>query len=214
LKAVLLDALGTLVALEPPGPRLAAALGVPEADSVRAFAAEMAYYRAHLDEGRDVDSLAELRRRCAEVLFGALPPEARPADPVEVLMSSLHFSAFPDAGPALEALRARGVKRVVVSNWDCSLPDVLDRIGLAPLLDGVVASAAIGARKPSAEIFERALEIARTRDAIHIGDSVDEDVEGARAAGIEPLLLRRDGSPGPLAVPTIASLAALTLLAR
>src|SRR5438105_14115179 len=116
------------------------------------MAAEMSYYRAHLDEGRDADSLAALRRRCAEALRDALPEGARPADLDELvvlLLDSLRFRAFPDAGPALEAARSRGLRPVVVSNWDCSLPDVLARIGLAPLLDGIVASAAVGARKPS-----------------------------------------------------------------
>ncbi len=212
MKAVLLDALGTLVALEAPAPHLARALCIPEAEAERAIAAEMAYYRAHLNDGKDAASLAELRHRCAEVLVEEL--SERPADPVGVLLESLHFHAFPDARPALEGLRARGLKLVVVSNWDCSLPDVLERIGLASLLDGVVASASVGARKPSREIFDRGLAIAGTRDAIHVGDGIVEDVEGARAAGIEPILLRRDGRAGPQGVRTIASLSALTLAAR
>jgi HAD superfamily hydrolase (TIGR01549 family) len=208
IKAVLLDALGTLVSLEPPGPHLAAALSIPEADAERAVAAEMSYYREHLDEGRDGESLVDLRRRCAEVLRDALPRRARPADPVEVLLGSLHFSAFPDARPALEDLHARALRLVVASNWDCSLPDVLDRIGLAPLLDGVVASATVGARKPSPAIFKRALELAGVPadGAVHVGDSLTDDVEGARAAAIAPGLRRREGGAGPVGVTTIASL--------
>jgi putative hydrolase of the HAD superfamily len=106
------------------------------------------------------------------------------------------------------------MRLVVVSNWDCSLPDVLERIGLAPLLDGVVASAAAGARKPAAAIFERALALARVESAraLHVGDSIDDDVEGARGAGIEAVLLRRDGTPGPPDVTTIASLTELERL--
>jgi putative hydrolase of the HAD superfamily len=76
------------------------------------------------------------------------------------------------------------------------------------MLDGVVTSAEAGARKPSAAIFERALGLAGVGggDAIHIGDSLEEDVAGARAAGIEPVLLRRDGATGPTGIRTIASL--------
>jgi len=44
---------------------------------------------------------------------------------------------------------------------------------------------------------------------VHVGDSLEEDVVGARAAGIEAVLLRRDGRPGPSGVRTIASLAEL-----
>ena len=100
---------------------------------------------------------------------------------------------------------------VVVSNWDVSLHEVLARLELAPLLDGVVTSAEIGARKPAAAIFERALGAwaPGRADAIHVGDSVEEDVAGARAAGIEPVLVRRDGRPGPDGVRTITTLSEL-----
>ena len=58
----LLDALGTLVELEPPWAHLAEALGVePDERLARALRAEMAYYREHSHEGRDADSLADLR---------------------------------------------------------------------------------------------------------------------------------------------------------
>jgi putative hydrolase of the HAD superfamily len=83
---------------------------------------------------------------------------------------------------------------VCVSNWDFELGAVLERIGLAPALDGVVTSAAVGARKPDPAIFAAALAVAgcEAAAAIHVGDS-DEDVEGARAAGIDVLRIDRDG---------------------
>jgi putative hydrolase of the HAD superfamily len=111
----------------------------------------------------------------------------------------------------LRELRAAGRRVVVVSNWDFSLHDVLGRIGLAPLLDGIVTSAECGARKPAREIFERALRLAgaEAAEAIHVGDSLAEDVEGARAAGVMPVLLRRDGASGPRGVTTIRSLTEL-----
>ncbi len=220
-EALLLDALGTLVALEPPAPRLRRALSngfgvsVSERDAERAIGAEIAYYRSHLDEGRDEATLAELRRACAQAMGAALPSEAReplePAALVSALLESLEFSVFEDVRPALREFRDRGLRLVVVSNWDVSLGDVLRRLDLTPLLDGVVTSAAAGARKPAAAIFTRALRLVRTPPgrAAHIGDSLVEDVEGARAAGIEAILLRRDGSAGPPGVRTISSLAEL-----
>lgn len=205
-RAVLLDALGTLVKLEAPAPRLrqellrCLGLSVSEDEARRAIAAEMVYYRAHLNEGRDEASLGELRRRCAEVLWRELSgnERAEPSDlaaVVDALMSSLSFSAFEDAPGALNALRELGLVLIVVSNWDASLPGVLHRVGLAALLDGVVTSAEVGARKPAPAIFERALALASAsaEDAIHVGDSYAEDVEGARAAGIEAVLLAREG---------------------
>ena len=223
---MLLDALGTLVELEAPAPRLRdelrrrLGLSVSEAEAQRAIAAEMVYYRAHLDEGRDPPSLAGLRTRCAEALWRALPLSERSGPPdlellVDALMASLSFRAFPDAAGALTALRELGLVLIVVSNWDCSLPAVLDRVGLAVQLDGVVTSAQIGARKPQRAIFDRALQLARVgaEEAVHVGDSPAEDVEGARAAGIEAVLLARREA-GPRVAHRIRSLSELPALLR
>jgi len=221
-RAILLDALGTLVALEPPAPFLRAELSMRfglelgEADCARAIAAEIEYYRAHLDEGRDRDSLAELRRRCALALRGALPAPAQDAARdlaalTQALLASLRFRPYPDAPPALDEWRERGLRLVVASNWDVSLHDVLERVGIGSSLDAVVTSAEAGARKPDSAIFVQALRAAgvRPEQAIHVGDSIEEDVRGARAAGIEAVLLRRgDAAPTP-GVRTIVSLTEL-----
>ncbi len=97
--------------------------------------------------------------------------------------------------PRCCALRDRGLKTIVVSNWDCSLGDVLERCGLAPLLDGAVSSAEAGHRKPDPGIFAPALELAgcEPAEALHVGDSPVEDGEGARAAGVPVLLIDREG---------------------
>jgi putative hydrolase of the HAD superfamily len=191
-RAVLLDALGTLVELEPPWRHLAEALGTePDDRLVAAVRAEMRYYREHSHEGQDPDSLAELRARCAEVLSGELGR----AVPVETMMAAIRFRAFEDAAPALAELRALGLRLVCVSNWDVSLPEVLHRCGLDGALDGVVTSAHAGARKPDPAIFEPALELARCSavEALYVGDTPAEDVEGAWAAGIPALLIDREG---------------------
>ena len=217
---ILLDALGTLVALEPPAPRLRTelavrfGLNVSEEQADHAIAAEIAYYRAHLDDGRDLVALQALRRRCAGALRSALPATAHELelDPlVDALLASLRFTAFADVRPALAHARSRGQRLVVVSNWDVSLHGVLRALDLEPLLDGIVTSAVAGVRKPAPEIFERALALVDSgpAEALHVGDSLDEDVAGARAAGIEPVLIRRDGAAAASGVRTISSLAEL-----
>jgi putative hydrolase of the HAD superfamily len=192
-KAIFLDALGTMVELEPPwvGLRKALGDGVSDRELIPAVRAEMAYYKEHSDEGRDPESLADLRRRCAEVLSRALGVEVS----AETLVEAIRFSPYPDAIPALEDLRGRGLKLVCVSNWDCSLGTVLDRCGLAEHLDASVSSAEAGARKPDPAIFEAALEVAgcAADEALHVGDTREEDLEGARAAGVRALLIDRDG---------------------
>lgn len=216
--AILLDALGTLVALEPPAPLLRAELAgrfgleVSERQAERAIAAEIAYYRAHLDEGRDPAGLEALRRACAGILRAELPVADLELDPlVDALLASLRFTAFADVRPALVAARSRGQRLVVVSNWDVSLHGVLRALELEPLLDGILTSAGAGARKPAPAIFEQALALAGAapEEAIHVGDSLDEDVAGARDAGIEPVLVRRDGGTEVPGVRTISSLGEL-----
>jgi 2-haloalkanoic acid dehalogenase type II len=192
-QAIFLDALGTLVELEPPWVGLRAALGegVPDDRLVDAVRAEMAYYKAHSDEGRDAASLADLRERCAALLSRELEVEVDAA----TLVDAIRFDPYPDAVPALRDLREGGLKLICVSNWDCSLPAVLERCGLMAHLDGAISSAEAGARKPDPAIFAAALELAGCgpEAALHVGDTAEEDVEGARAAGIEALLLDREG---------------------
>jgi putative hydrolase of the HAD superfamily len=193
VKAVLLDGMGTLLHLVPPGPALAEALGVDLETAERAFRAEVDYYLQHQIEGSDPTALADLRTRAAAVLAEEAGVSAEGA--VDALMGALRFDAFDDVAPALMELRERRLRLVVVSNWDWSLSDVLGGLGLLPLLDAVVTSAEVGAAKPDPAIFEAALSAAGcdADEAVHVGDSPEHDVDGAGAAGIRSLLLDRSG---------------------
>jgi putative hydrolase of the HAD superfamily len=225
LTAVLLDVLGTLLRLEPPGPRLRSELArrgiaVGEAAAERAFRAEIGFYLAHHLEGRDSASLESLRTRCADTLAEALATApggamVEPGVAREALLASLRFEPYDDAEPVLEELRSRGLTVVAVSNWDCSLPVVLAAAGLGPLLDVVVSSALAGAPKPEATIFRTALAIAgcEPERALHVGDSPEHDLAGAAACGIPAVLIERDGRlAGGHASRSIRSLAELATL--
>ncbi|HEY3775593.1 MAG TPA: HAD-IA family hydrolase [Solirubrobacteraceae bacterium] len=219
-RALFVDAMGTLVTLQAPLTRLVTVLHdrlgatITEAQARVALGAEIAHYREHMGQARDGAALRRLRAGCAAVLWEALPPlpELAGADAetqTGVLLSALHFTAFADARPMLERARDAGARVIVVSNWDVSLGEVLERTGLAPLLDDVVVSAVLGAAKPSPAIFARALELAgaAAEDCLHVGDSLSEDVAGARAAGIEAVLLDRDrADPAADGVRVIATL--------
>src|SRR5262245_21552756 len=93
--AVLLDAMGTLLTFGDPAPRLRAALrartghDVGEAAARAAIRAEIAYYRAHLQRGRDAASLAALRAGCAEAMRPALGLDAPTATLTETLLEAL-----------------------------------------------------------------------------------------------------------------------------
>jgi putative hydrolase of the HAD superfamily len=214
-RAVLLDALGTLVAMESPAPRLReelarrAGVEVDLAAAEAAFRAEIDFYVAHHLEGRDERSLDELRDRCAAVLTRALGDASLEPDTVRpAMLAALAFRAQPDAAPVLEALRERGVRLVAASNWDYSLPRVLAEVGLASLLDAIVPSATVGAAKPDPALFAAALEQVRVApaEAVHVGDSLEHDVAGARAAGVAAVLLDRRRSVRDAGVPVIHGL--------
>jgi putative hydrolase of the HAD superfamily len=216
-RAVLLDALGTLVALRRPWPLLveqlaARGVAVTEDDARAALLAEIAYYRVHLGMAGDRAGLATLRAQCTEVLRAALPEHAREVDDLEdALVASLRFDPFPEVPGTLRALREGGTRLVVASNWDVSLHDVLRDTGLDGLVDGVVTSAELGVAKPDPALFAHALELAGAApaEALHAGDDLVADVEGARRAGITPVYVAREGEPAPEGVRTVSSLAEL-----
>jgi putative hydrolase of the HAD superfamily len=219
VKAVLLDALGTLVELQPPAPRLRRLLGqagldVSEERAAAGFAAEIAYYLEHHLEGSDRERLERLRDRCAEEMRRALDvPGLDHATARRAMLGALEFRPYPDVLPALDELRGRGLTLVIASNWDCSLPDWLARAGITELVDGVVTSAEVGAPKPDPRVFERALAIAGVMpsEALHVGDKVDNDVKGAAAAGVRAVLVQREGEP-PGGVEAVRSLRELPAL--
>lgn len=203
--AVLLDAMGTLLDLEPPAPRLHAALAAQghhhaEADVERAVRAEVAHYRRHHLRGADAPGLRALHLECADVLAGELGGDVPPPPRLlELLLASLRYRATPDAAPALDALRRDGVALAVVSDWDHALPAVLRRVGLLARVDVVVTSAGVGAAKPDPTPFRAALSrlgVAPGR-AIHCGDDPVRDAAGARAAGMRALLIDRSGRTRP-----------------
>ena len=208
-RAVLLDAFGTLVTLNAPAPLLRALLAerlgvvVTEAQAAEALRAEVSYYRGHMHEGVDLERVAQLHARCAEVLRLALPAEpaieqAAPALITEILLESLRFSVFEEVPAALARQRAAGLRLVGASNWDASLSTVLDRVGLLAAVDAVVNSASAGFAKPDPRLLRSALVLAGVApgEALHVGDSFREDVGAALGAGVRPVLLARDGRVG------------------
>ena len=107
------------------------------------------------------------------------------------------WRVFPEVPGVLAALRERGLRLAVVSNFDSRLPPLLDALGLAPFFDAVVCSGAVGAAKPDGAIFAHALAVlgVDAHEALHVGDSGVNDCDGARAAGIEALLVDRGTTP-------------------
>lgn len=93
---------------------------------------------------------------------------------------------LPGAREALAALRERGLRTAVASNFDGRLPGILAGLEIAPLLDAVLLPAQLGTAKPDARFFERALARvgAAAAEAVYVGDDAARDLAAARAAGL------------------------------
>lgn len=141
---------------------------------------------------------------------GGAMPEPLLAELVAHFAEERHWALYPDALPVLAALRAGGLRLVIVSNWDSSLPPLLERLGLAAAVDDVVVSSLVGVSKPARGIFDEAVRRAGVAhaEALHVGDSLTDDYDGARGAGLSALLLDRRGRARE-GVEAIASLAEL-----
>ena len=103
------------------------------------------------------------------------------------------WKVFADVPATLDALARAGLRLAVVSNWDSHLPALLEGLDLAGRFDAVLVSAVEEVGKPDPEIFRRACErlAVAPHEALHVGDSLAEDYEGARAAGLHAVLLDR-----------------------
>jgi len=143
-------------------------------------------------------------------LAGFPPPDAACFKGIfDAFADPAAWRLFPDALPALEALRQRGLTLGIVSNFDTRLRRICDGLGLTRVVDFVLPSAEAGVAKPSPRIFEAAAGLAGTEPArtLMVGDSPDDDVAGARAAGCLALLLDRQVmSPLPDAIRSLAEL--------
>lgn len=223
LAAVFFDAGDTLLAPYPSFEgrfvEVAAGAGVPlgEAAVEAAFAAAIRRAAWPTDwadpatqrrfwQGFYVDVLEELGSDCdreslAEEMFTAF------SDPAA-------YRLFDDVRPALRALAARGLKLGVISNFEPWLERVLELEGVRGCFAATAISGVLGVAKPEPGIFEAALRAAGVpaRACLHVGDSPDADVAGARAVGMVPVLIDRHArmpEAGGLRVETLAELVEL-----
>jgi HAD superfamily hydrolase (TIGR01509 family) len=96
-----------------------------------------------------------------------------------------------DVRPTLLALRARGLKLALVSNRTEPLAPVAEALGLLDLFEFALSAGEVGFWKPAPEIFLHSLKRLGVdpADAVYVGDNYHADVEGARNAGLVPILI-------------------------
>ncbi|KAA8517990.1 hypothetical protein F0562_015464 [Nyssa sinensis] len=100
----------------------------------------------------------------------------------------------PDAEKVFKALRKAGVKLAIVSNFDTRLRPLLRALNCDQWFDAVAVSAEVAAEKPNPTIFLKACELlgVKPEDAIHVGDDRRNDIWGARDAGCDAWLWGSD----------------------
>jgi len=108
-----------------------------------------------------------------------------------------HFELYDDALPTLDVLREHGLKIGLLSNSARDLDEFVRHHGLA--VDAVLTSRSHGKTKPHETIFRRMLELLEVSagEAVMVGDTIEDDIEGARAVGMHALLLDREGRYAP-----------------
>ena len=104
-----------------------------------------------------------------------------------------HFELYDDALPALRSLRTAGLKLGLLSNTARDLDEFVAHHGLT--VDAVLTSRAHGKTKPHETIFRRMLELLAVDadEAVMVGDTLEDDVEGACAVGMRAILVDREG---------------------
>ena len=124
-------------------------------------------------------------------------------------LHSENFELYDDVLPVLGLLRDHGLKLGLVSNTSRDLDEFVRHFRLD--VDAWISSRTHGKVKPSPTIFKAILEELEVEPpaAVMVGDSAEDDVEGARALGMDAYLVDRGGGPGPDALPTLLALPAL-----
>jgi len=126
---------------------------------------------------------------------------ARLADEIyQAYADSEHWALYDDVQPTLAALRTMGMPLGIVSDWGESLPMLLHQLGIAGDFQTVVVSSRLGLGKPDPGLFAMAVSRLglRPEQVWYIGDTYSKDVLGARAAGLHPILIDREGRHGDL----------------
>lgn len=172
---------------------------------------ERRFREAFEARGRRANSRADWERIVDAAFAGRVAtPPSRTFFPVlyERFARASAWRIFDDVLPTLDALRARGLRLGVISNWDERLRGLLEELGLARRFEVIVVSCEVGVLKPERRIFEAALRaLALPAEAVlHVGDDFESDVLGAQGAGMRALHLARRGAEGDGAIRSLREL--------
>ncbi|KAG1737629.1 HAD-like domain-containing protein [Suillus lakei] len=116
---------------------------------------------------------------------------------MERFSSRQGYKLFHDSLPVLRRLHQMNIRTALISNTDTRMLSVLKDLEIAPYLDPILLSEEVGTEKPDINIFRLAFSKQLIpKQGIHVGDELESDYHGARAAGMHALLLRRNRPEG------------------
>ena len=158
-----------------------------------ARAAAFAEVKRHPELDHDDEIWVLFTERIIEGMGGVGDTYAAAVEMERRWTQSERFELYDDALPTLAALAAHGIKIGLLSNSARDLGEFVAHHGLAA--DALLTSASHGKTKPHRTIFHAILELLAVApgEALMVGDTLDEDVEGARAVGMSAVLLDREG---------------------
>lgn len=104
-----------------------------------------------------------------------------------------YWKVFPEAKRVIKNLKRSKLILGVVSNWDSRLEQLFDKLKLAQYFDFILASGVVGSSKPHEGIFLEALRRSgiKPHEALHVGDSMKDDIHGSSQIGIKSVLIDR-----------------------
>jgi putative hydrolase of the HAD superfamily len=149
--------------------------------------------KRHPELDHDEEIWIRFTQRIIEGMGGAGDTYAAACEMEGAWAHAHHFELYEDAIPTLDALRDRGLKLGLLSNSARDLDEFVGHHGLT--VDAVLTSRAHGKTKPHEAIFRRMLELldVAVDEAVMVGDTVEDDVEGALAVGMVAVLVDREG---------------------
>jgi putative hydrolase of the HAD superfamily len=173
------------------GARHGIALDPARYDEARRAALETLERHPELDHDEDVWVL--FTERIVQGMGGIGDTHAAAVEMTRAWERAEHFELFDDAIPTLEALRGHGLRLGLLSNTGRDLDAFVAHHGLD--VDAVLTSRVFGKTKPHEAIFRRMLDLlgVSAAEAAMVGDSVEDDMEGARGVGMRALLVDREG---------------------
>jgi putative hydrolase of the HAD superfamily len=149
--------------------------------------------KRHPELDYDEEIWIRFTQRIIEGMGGTGDTYAAAAEMEGAWVHAHHFELYEDVLPTLAALRDRGLKLGLLSNSARDLDEFVGHHGLS--VDAVLTSRAHGKTKPHETIFRRMLELLDVAppDAVMVGDTIEDDVEGATAIGMRAVLVDREG---------------------